>query len=71
MNYSFSTLLDILVKFGGIAILLVYLVFAIVVVRQIGLMVQTFNTVHEKKIRMLGWFHLGISIIVLMLAIIL
>jgi len=50
--------------------MLVYLVFAGVVVRQIDLMVSTFNTPYEGKIKLLGWIHLGVSIVVLLLALV-
>lgn len=59
------------VKIGSIAVLIVYLLFAGVVVRQINLMVKTFNTSYESQIKLLGWIHLGVTILVLFVAVIL
>ena len=66
-----SSAFDLVIKYGSVAVMLVYLLFAGVVVRQVNLMVKTFNTPHEEKIKFLGWTHMGIAILVLVLAILL
>lgn len=63
-----TDLFNIVIKFGSIAIMIVYVIFAFVVVRQIKLMVQTFSTAFDSKLTMLSWIHLGVAILVLILA---
>lgn len=43
----------------------IYLLFAILVVRQIGIMSKTIETTAVPQIRSLGWIHLAASILVL------
>ena len=54
----------IFVVFG----LLVYTVFASVVIRQVGLMLDTLDVSFEKPIRLMAYVHLGLSLFVLFLA---
>ena len=67
---DFGSAFNLIIKFGSLTLLLVYLVFAVLVVRQIDLMVRTFSTPYEGRIRWLGWIHLGLSVGVLLLAVI-
>lgn len=46
----------------------VYAVFAGVVIKQVGLMLDTLDVQFEKPIRLLAHVHLGISLFVLLLA---
>lgn len=48
--------------------LVVYLVFSLVVVRQIGLMVDTIQMGFEGFLKLLGWTHLAFAIIVFVIA---
>jgi choline-glycine betaine transporter len=67
----FGSLLDLIIKFGSITVLVVYLIFALVMIRQIDLMVRTFNSPHEAIIQLLGWVHLVASGLLLILALVL
>lgn len=68
---DFSYMINIIVKYGTLITLLVYVVFAVLIIRQINLMLRTFFTPHEKNIKLLGWVHLGIAVLILLLAIVL
>lgn len=68
---QFGDASNTVVKFGIIAVMLLYLVFAVMVVRQINLMVRTFNTPFERNIKLIGWIHLGAAVGVLVLALVL
>lgn len=50
--------------------LALYIIFAIVVIRQIGLMVKTIYAGLEGRIKLLGYFHLLFAIAVFVFAII-
>lgn len=72
MNLSILTnAFDVIVKLGSIGVLLVYSVFAVMIVRQIKLMVQSISTPYEGVLTSAGWIHLGVSIVLLLVAIVL
>lgn len=50
--------------------LLVYLAFAIIVVRQVNLMIRTLNTGFEISLRLISWVHLIVAIGVFLLALV-
>jgi len=50
--------------------LLIYSVFAVVIVRQVGLMIHTLEVGFELPIRLIAWGHLLFSVGILILAII-
>lgn len=60
----------ILLKIGVILGLLVYIAFAVVVMRQVSLMTDTLELGHEKGIRALSKAHLIFSIAVLLFALV-
>lgn len=64
----FGSLWDLVIKFGSIALLLVYMIFAVVITRQINLMVGTFYTPFKQRVVLLGWVHLGLAVGLLVLA---
>lgn len=55
-------------KIFAIFALLLYLVFALVVVRQIRLMTDTLEVGFETPIRILGYLHLALAVLVLLIA---
>lgn len=59
-----------LVKIGVVALLAMYLVFALIVVRQTKLMTDTVQLGHESFIRLLGYVHMIFAVFVLLAAII-
>jgi hypothetical protein len=71
MDISFDNALDIVVKFGSIALLALYVLFSVVVIRQINLMVKTLTTEHDAALKTLAWVHLGVTVLLLLIAIIL
>jgi len=60
----------VVAKWFAVVGFLVYVVFALVVVKQTSLMLGTLEISFEKPIRLLSWVHLLFSIGVLVLAII-
>ena len=65
-----DTIVNGIIKLGCIAVLLVYSVFAVMVIRQINLMSRTFTAENENVVRVIGWIHLAATLILLLLAII-
>lgn len=55
-------------KFFAIFALILYIVFALVVVRQIRLMTDTLEVGFESPIKLLGYLHLGVAILVLVIS---
>ena len=53
-NFSVWTVLKLLILFA----LVIYLVFAVVVIRQVKLMTNTFKTGYETWLRIISWLHL-------------
>lgn len=49
---------------------LLYIAFAVIVVRQVKLMKQTLNGILELPLRLVAWIHLGIAVLVLIIALI-
>ncbi len=56
------------VKVGVIFILALYLVFSIIVVRQISLMTKTVNTSLTPTLKIIGYIHLAASVLVWLFA---
>lgn len=50
--------------------LLIYLAFAVIVVRQVNLMTQTLNGTFEASLKLISWIHLGVTISIFLLALI-
>lgn len=50
--------------------LVLYLIFALVVIRQVALMIDTLNVGFEAPIKLLAYFHLGFAVLVLLIALI-
>jgi len=67
---DFSQLINIVIKLGSIALMAVYIIFAFVVVRQTKLMVRTFSTAFEQKLKLISWLHLITAVIVFILALV-
>lgn len=66
-NYeSFDPL--ILLKLLFLAGLGIYLAFALIIVRQVGLMTKTLNGMLDIPIRLVAWVHLGVAVMVFGLA---
>jgi len=49
--------------------LLIYFVFAVLVVRQVKIMTDTFQTGFEWPLRLVSWLHLGLVILIFIIAI--
>ena len=58
------------VKLGVILGVLVYGGFALLMSRQVDLMAKTFETSHEGLIRLLTYIHLGIVLLMLVIAVV-
>ena len=54
----------LLIKLGALFGLLVYVVFSIIVVRQVGLMTETLEIEFETPIKVVAWLHLFFTIAV-------
>ncbi len=67
---SGSDVLLLIAKIGVIIFLLAYIVFAIIVVRQVVLMTDTLNVAFGKFVVILSYFHLIIAVGVLLIALI-
>ena len=65
-----DTIVNGIIKLGCIAVLLVYSVFAVMVIRQINLMSRTFTAENENVVRVIGWVHLAATLILLLMALI-
>ncbi len=50
--------------------LLVYLLFVILIIRQIDLMAKTFTTHHESVMRLLGYIYLGLVLMMIVVALV-
>lgn len=59
-----------IVKIFFLVGILVYVVFAAVVVRQVHLMTETLEVGFETPIRILAWLHLGVALGTLFLAVV-
>ncbi len=46
----------------------IYIAFAVIVVRQVGLMAKTVQTNYNLPIKLIAWVHLGAAILVFLLA---
>ena len=58
------------VKWGLVVTLLVYLVFAVLVIRQISLMVESFETPREGVLRFFGFAHVGLVLLLLVVTLV-
>lgn len=75
---SFDQLLNFLlgisawsvVKLLVLLALLLYLIFAIVIIRQVDLMRKALNGILDLPLRIIAWIHLGIALGIFLLAII-
>ena len=60
----------ILLKLLFLVAFLIYVAFAVIVVRQVKLMIQTLNGVLNLPLRMIAWIHLLVALIAFVLAIV-
>ena len=51
--------------------LILYLVFAVVVIRQVQLMSRTLNGALELPLKLLSYIHLGLAVLVMLMAVVL
>ena len=58
------------VKWLMVVGLILYNVFAVVVMRQVSLMSRTVNGILELPLKLLSWVHLGLSLVALVVAIV-
>lgn len=58
-----------LVKILFLVAIVVYIIFALVVVRQVGLMTDTLEVGFERPVRIIAWVHLFFAMGILILAI--
>lgn len=65
-----SPLLLMVFKFFLIALMILYVLFSVVVIRQIAIMRQTLITTFSPTIRLFGYLHLLFAVMVLLLFII-
>ncbi len=68
MEFSFDNAFNLIIKFGSIAVLFLYVIFSIIVIRQINLMVRTVETNYDAQLKILAWAHLAIAIVLLVIA---
>ena len=59
-----------LLKWPFLLLFLLYLAFAFIVVRQVGLMSRTLNGVLDTQLKLITWLHLLVSLFVFALALI-
>ncbi len=65
LHISLWQVLKIFILFA----LLIYFVFAIVVVRQVKIMTETFKTGFETTLRLISWLHLFLVLLIFLLAV--
>jgi len=59
-----------ILKWPFLLLFLLYLAFAFIVVRQVGLMSRTLNGVLDTQLKLIAWLHLLVSLFVFVLALI-
>ena len=57
------------VKLAYLLITLIYFVFAVVVIRQVGLMSQTLYRLWDQPLKIIAWIHLGLALLALIWAV--
>ena len=70
INPIFGISIWLVVKIAALILLSMYLIFALILVRQIKLMTSTLNLGFETPIIMLGYIHLAFSVLVFLAALI-
>jgi hypothetical protein len=61
---TLSGVLPLTVKYGMLAVVGLYMLFAAAVIKQINLMVRTVRVRQESALAALGWIHLGVAALV-------
>lgn len=69
MNFAFESSFLLLAKVGLLFFLLIYVVFAIVVVKQVKLMTKTLELGFETCIEYLSYLHLAFAVLTFLMAI--
>lgn len=70
VNFSPALTVWLLVKILFLAGLAIYIAFAVIVVRQVNLMIQALNGGFDFPIKLISWIHLGVAIAVFLLALV-
>ena len=63
--------IHLIVKIVLVAFLVFYFLFALLMTRQIQIMTKVLQTLEQKDIQNYGWIHLGLSLLVLLVILIL
>lgn len=59
-----------LIKILFLLALLIYIAFAVIIIRQIGLMSKTLHTEFAIPIKLIAWIHLAAAILIFLLALV-
>lgn len=70
INPIFGVSVILVIKIAALILLSLYLVFALIIVRQIKLMTSTLILGYETPINMLGYIHLAFAVLVFLAALI-
>lgn len=70
INYPPASVFWLVMKMLFLLAFLIYIAFAAMVIRQIGLMAKTLNTDFAIPIKLIAWVHLAMVILVFLLALV-
>lgn len=70
VNFSPALTIWLLVKILFLIGLAIYIAFAVIVVRQVNLMIQALNGGFDFPIKLISWIHLGVAIAIFLLALV-
>jgi hypothetical protein len=68
MDWLFNLDLWLLVKLAYILAALIYLVFAVVVIRQVGLMARTLYRLWDQPLKLIAWIHFILALLAVVMA---
>lgn len=69
-NSQIANILGIAVKIGMLVWLGVYLIFAVILIRQVELMTRTYSTNHDALLKLVTWIHLGIVLLLIVVVLV-
>ena len=70
LNQLFSISVWDIAQLSVLLFLLIYIIFSVVVIRQVKSMIQALNGTLDLPLRLIAWIHLGIAVFVFFLALI-
>lgn len=65
-----STVIAIAIKIGMLVWLGVYLIFAVILIRQVELMTRTYSTTKDGLLQLMTWIHLGVVLLLIVVVLV-